>query len=216
MATLLILNVSGNFKTHMNMKYYFYSVGEKQKGPFTIEQLMNENIDKNTLIWFEGLSDWQPAKEIKELEVILQLIPPPIPKTEIESNSINKEDKKSTKELPTDNDNTESFTPKKSRMFSNPFSFDGRIRRTEYGVSLIIYFVLYMLVLAIMESVDATAILGLANIPMLWFLWAQGAKRCHDIGHSGWYQIIPFYVIWLIFGKGEFGLVNKYGTNPKN
>ena len=24
-------------------------------------------------------------------------------------------------------------------MFSNPFSFDGRIRRTEYGVSFIIY-----------------------------------------------------------------------------
>jgi len=198
------------------MKYYFYSDGEKQKGPFTIEQLMNENIDKNTLIWFEGLSAWKPIKEIKELEVILQLIPPPIPNTEIESNSINKESKEIAKESPTDNDNTESFTPKKRRMFSNPFSFDGRIRRTEYGISLIIYFVIALFLnLMVISGVEANFLLPI-YIPMLWFLLAQGAKRCHDIGNTGWFQIIPFYVFWLIFAKGEFGITNKYCTNPKN
>ncbi len=87
-------------------------------------------------------------------------------------------------------------------MFQKPFSFEGRIRRTEYGISLIIYFVIYMVVLAIMESGEEAAILGLAYIPMLWFLWAQGAKRCHDMGQSGWFQIIPFYVFWMIFAKG--------------
>jgi len=66
-----------------------------------------------------------------------------------------------------------------------------------------------------MESGEEAAILGLAYIPMLWFLWAQGAKRCHDIGHSGWYQIIPFYMLWMIFAKGEEGIQNKYGVNPK-
>jgi|AntAceMinimDraft_10_1070366.scaffolds.fasta_scaffold06342_4 uncharacterized RDD family membrane protein YckC len=60
------------------MKHYFYSDGEKQKGPFTFEQLKNENIEKETLIWFEGLEDWKPAKEINEIELILELIPPPI------------------------------------------------------------------------------------------------------------------------------------------
>jgi len=62
-------------------------------------------------------------------------------------------------------------------MFDKPFSFEGRIRRTEYGLSLIIYFVLYfILILIIEESRGDLGFLGLAYIPMLWFLWAQGAR----------------------------------------
>ena len=56
--------------------------------------------------------------------------------------------------------------------------------------------------------------IGIISIPMLWFTYAQGAKRCHDRGHSGWYQLIPFYVFVLLFGKGEDG-ENEYGDNPK-
>jgi uncharacterized membrane protein YhaH (DUF805 family) len=99
-------------------------------------------------------------------------------------------------------------------MFKNPFSFDGRIRRTEYGVSFIIYVVIAVIVNAIIESSHDAAILGLAYIPMLWFLWAQGAKRCHDVGNNGWWQIIPFYALWLLFQDGQPG-TNKYGENPK-
>lgn len=196
------------------MKHYFYSDGEKQKGPFTFEQLKNENIDKDTLVWFEGLTDWKPVKEIKELGDILQLTPPPIPGTETELNTINYESEKINEESTTDNDNTESFTPRKRGMFSNPFSFKGRIRRTEYGISFIIYFIIYVFVNAVLETGDEAAILGLAYIPMLWFLWAQGAKRWHDRGNSGWFQIIPFYGLWMLFGDGEIGN-NEYGSNPK-
>ena len=54
----------------------------------------------------------------------------------------------------------------------------------------------------------------LTIVPAYWFLWAQGAKRCHDRGNSGWYQIIPFYFFVMLFGRSEEG-VNDYGTNPK-
>lgn len=100
-------------------------------------------------------------------------------------------------------------------MFEKPFSFDGRIRRTEYGISVIIYAVIYVIILGVIESSNGdAAFLGLAFIPMLWFLWAQAAKRCHDVGNSGWWQLIPFYALWLLFQEGNPGQ-NEYGDNPK-
>jgi len=67
-----------------------------------------------------------------------------------------------------------------------------------------------------MESQGAGAIGGFVLlIPTLWFLWAQGAKRCHDLDRNGWMQIIPFYFLVLIFQDGVQGR-NEYGPNPKN
>lgn len=100
-------------------------------------------------------------------------------------------------------------------MFKNPFSFEGRIRRTEYGLTLIIYVVLTTIISTIIEESRGDAdMLGLALIPMIWIVWAQGAKRCHDVGNSGWWQLIPFYNLWLIFQDGQLGS-NEYGKNPK-
>jgi uncharacterized membrane protein YhaH (DUF805 family) len=103
-------------------------------------------------------------------------------------------------------------------MFKRPFSFKGRIRRLEYCLSYLIFMVWYVIFTAITEVNDinpfAAFIAIISIVPAYWFLWAQGAKRCHDRGNSGWYQIIPFYVLIMFFGKGEV-LINDYGTNPK-
>jgi uncharacterized membrane protein YhaH (DUF805 family) len=103
-------------------------------------------------------------------------------------------------------------------MFQNPFSFEGRIRRTEYGLSFLILVVgrvfLAMLLGAASGGEDLSGIYLILQVPFLWFFWAQGAKRCHDVGMSGWYQLIPFFPLFLIFGSGEIGS-NKYGEDPK-
>lgn len=100
-------------------------------------------------------------------------------------------------------------------MFKNPFSYNGRIRRLEYGITLIIYFVLYFIVLMLWESTDALVLTGFAIfIPLIWFVTAQAAKRCHDVGRSGWFQLIPLYSIIVLFQEGVPGM-NEYGHNPK-
>jgi uncharacterized membrane protein YhaH (DUF805 family) len=106
-------------------------------------------------------------------------------------------------------------------MFNAPFSFEGRIRRTEYGLSVIIYSIVYGILNAIVLSSSRGSggaeaiILLIFIIPLLWFFLAQGAKRCHDVGNSGWWQLIPLYGLWLLFQDGEPG-TNQYGINPKN
>lgn len=98
-------------------------------------------------------------------------------------------------------------------MFKNPFSFEGRIRRTEYGISIIITTVCNTAIGVLSQS-SSGSISMVAYIPLLWFLWAQAAKRCHDVGNSGWWQLIPFYGLWLLFQDGQIE-DNKYGSNPK-
>ena len=60
------------------MKKYFYSDGKVKHGPLSLDEIKQENITKETLIWFEGLDDWKPAKELDDLKSILELQPPPI------------------------------------------------------------------------------------------------------------------------------------------
>lgn len=103
-------------------------------------------------------------------------------------------------------------------MFKRPFSFKGRIRRMEFGLSCIIYFV-WNIIIGVMMSFPEPSLASclfvlISFIPMTWFLWAQAAKRCHDRGISGWFQLIPFFYLVLLFGKGEPG-PNRYGDSPK-
>src|SRR5690606_32558154 len=100
-------------------------------------------------------------------------------------------------------------------MFDKPFSFEGRIRRTELGISYIIYVVIIVIINAIIEgNGDDLTFLFILYIPLLWFLWAQNAKRCHDLDNSGWWQLIPLYGFWMLFQDGQAGQ-NQYGDNPK-
>ena len=100
-------------------------------------------------------------------------------------------------------------------MFNNVFSFEGRIRRTEYGISFIIL-VFARVILSLMLFSSGGENVNLVFILMLpvRIFFAQGAKRCHDVGISGWFQLIPLMPLYLIFGSGDQG-PNKYGDDPK-
>ena len=100
-------------------------------------------------------------------------------------------------------------------MFKTPFSFTGRIRRLEYVISYLIYFGLFILGVFAFENIEkGNFMYTFLLIIIQWFILAQGAKRCHDVGTSGFFQFIPFYGIWMLFGAGN-EWDNRYGANPK-
>lgn len=185
------------------MKKYFFSIGQDKEGPVSLDELKQKDLKPNTLIWHEGLEDWVEAKNIEELKEIFELSPPPIDSENDNTNSFESVG------VGTKNNNKSSV---KLGMFANPFSFDGRIRRTEYGISFLI--VVFMITLFAELLKDGYSVASIGYIPTYWFLWAQGAKRCHDLENNGWFQIIPFYVFWLIFKSGN-NQMNQYGRPPK-
>jgi uncharacterized membrane protein YhaH (DUF805 family) len=114
-------------------------------------------------------------------------------------------------------------------MFKAPFSFNGRIRRTEFAVTFFIYAVVLtgLVLILIPDYLEPgspyrksshtefqSALFFIIFIPLIIFVCAQGAKRAHDLGKSGWYMFIPFYVLWLLFADSQPGR-NEYGYNPK-
>jgi membrane protease subunit (stomatin/prohibitin family) len=63
---------------------YFYSANGQQAGPVTFEQLKmlfaNRSVNKDSLIWKQGMSGWMPLQEIEELKAFLGgSTPPPLP-----------------------------------------------------------------------------------------------------------------------------------------
>ncbi|MCW5907409.1 MAG: WG repeat-containing protein [Chitinophagales bacterium] len=64
------------------MNYYFANNATPQ-GPFTLEQIAeritNGEIRKDTLVWKEGMSEWQHAVTFNELSNLFAVKPPPLP-----------------------------------------------------------------------------------------------------------------------------------------
>jgi len=105
----------------------------------------------------------------------------------------------------------------KQPLFSAPFSFSGRIRRLEFIITYLLGYVYAFIVGPICERLPeniGTMLILILAIPFFWFRFAQGAKRCYDLDNSGFYQLIPFYFILLLFADGD-PYENDYGPDPK-
>jgi uncharacterized membrane protein YhaH (DUF805 family) len=101
-----------------------------------------------------------------------------------------------------------------SGMFKNIFSFNGRIGRPEYVISYIVSYLGFYILEQIVFAGRGNFIYFGLGILLLYLIIAQTAKRCHDRGVNGWWQLIPFYSLWLLVAEGEPG-TNKYGPAPQ-
>ncbi|NNK87180.1 MAG: SPFH domain-containing protein [Flavobacteriaceae bacterium] len=63
---------------------YFYAANGQQAGPVNIEQLKalfaNRTVNKDSLVWKQGMSEWSALKDVEELKAFLGgSTPPPLP-----------------------------------------------------------------------------------------------------------------------------------------
>ncbi|MDH6262515.1 DUF805 domain-containing protein [Bradyrhizobium sp. BR13661] len=94
------------------------------------------------------------------------------------------------------------------------FSFSGRVSRFNYVFRFLIPLaVAHAAVIALVPPLQFNVAFGALVLLSLWPSWAVGAKRCHDRGRSGWFQLIgliPFIgplwlTIELVFRRGVEG-----------
>lgn len=50
------------------MKSYYFIKDGSQQGPFSLSELKNQDITRDTKVWFYGLEDWTKLSAIEELE----------------------------------------------------------------------------------------------------------------------------------------------------
>lgn len=115
---------------------------------------------------------------------------------------------------------TEDVEAWRKRDSFRPFSFKGRIGRVQLILSYVVGFVAWFasFLLFDIEHSDGNGgviLLFLAcTVAFFWFLYAQCAKRCHDLGKSGAWMFVPFWNILLFFAEGEKG-ENQYGQGTE-
>jgi len=67
-----------------NAASYFVAVNGQQTGPFTMnilkEMALKNELTRETLVWKQGMSQWQAAGEQSDLSGLFGSVPPPIPK----------------------------------------------------------------------------------------------------------------------------------------
>ncbi len=106
-------------------------------------------------------------------------------------------------------------------VIKNYAKFDGRARRKEYWMFNLINLLIYV-ALAIVDGM----LLGMQIVTLVYGLailipsFAVGARRLHDIGKTGWWQLlafVPLGVFVLLFFVAKDGEMenNQYGVSPK-
>jgi uncharacterized membrane protein YhaH (DUF805 family) len=99
-------------------------------------------------------------------------------------------------------------------------TFSGRARRSEFWWFYLAY-ILASIVVSIIDQMIGSPVLGvLLTLGLIVPTLAVGARRLHDIGKSGWWQLIGIVplvgaiVLIVFFCQDSQPGTNKYGPSP--
>jgi uncharacterized membrane protein YhaH (DUF805 family) len=130
---------------------------------------------------------------------------------------------------------------KTMRAFKTPFSFNGRIDRKDFIIAFATFLIMGLLIFGLIynlcyevlyyqsgyyfsnydgintdwyhDDIPDIIIASIFLIPHFWYLFASGTKRLHDVGLSGWLQLIyPISIFIILFKKGQ-DIDNQYGES---
>lgn len=94
--------------------------------------------------------------------------------------------------------------------------FTGRARRKEYWMFTLVY----MIINVVLGILGMDIISGLFGLALLIPSISIAARRLHDTGRSGWWQLIVFLpiiglIVLIVFLVQDSHDANNYGANPK-
>jgi uncharacterized membrane protein YhaH (DUF805 family) len=105
--------------------------------------------------------------------------------------------------------------------FKQYANFDGRAHRTAYWMFVLFYLIFYMVAIAIDGLLGMALVTGLYQLALFIPSISVGARRLHDTGRSGWWQLIGLIpilgiIVMIVFlvQDSQPGS-NQYGPNPK-
>lgn len=108
------------------------------------------------------------------------------------------------------------------KCIKNYVTFDGRARRKEFWFFMLVCIGLGI-VARILDRIIGTGSMidGLLNLALFLPSLAVGARRLHDVGRSGWWQLLAFTVIGLIpliiwWATDTKQEQNKYGAPARS
>lgn len=98
--------------------------------------------------------------------------------------------------------------------------FTGRARRKEYWMFTAFYMVFYIACIVIDAAIGMVVLSTIFSLALLVPTISIGARRLHDTGRSGWWQLIVLIplvglIIILVFLTQDSHDTNNYGVNPK-
>lgn len=99
-------------------------------------------------------------------------------------------------------------------------TFTGRATRTQYWMFVLIYLII-AIVLGVVDGLLGIGVLGpIFGLVMLIPSLAITARRLHDTGRTGWWQLIYLvpligFIVMIIFLVQDSVGDNEHGANPK-
>jgi uncharacterized membrane protein YhaH (DUF805 family) len=98
--------------------------------------------------------------------------------------------------------------------------FTGRSTRTEYWMYVLFYLLFYAVAAIIDNLIDARIFTSILSLALLLPSLSVAARRLHDTGRTGWWQLISLIpvigiIVLIIFLVQDSHDDNEYGPNPK-
>jgi uncharacterized membrane protein YhaH (DUF805 family) len=99
-------------------------------------------------------------------------------------------------------------------------TFTGRATRQEYWMFILFYVIFYVVLAVIDGALNMMLLTTIFSVVLLVPSISVAARRLHDTGRTGWWQLIGLIpligiIILIVFLAQDSHGDNEYGVNPK-